>query len=335
MKAAKLLILFLSIHLLVLSSCSGGKSTKNEIDEKPIEIEKTFVEQHGKLSVNGLHLVNQQGEKLQLRGVSLGWHCFQPRFYDQSVVEWVHQDWNCNFIRAAIGVDPKKAFIEDPNFAYQCLFNVVDAAIAKGMYIIVDWHSHTIKTEEAKGFFTIVATKYKDYPNIIYEIFNEPVHDSWELVKEYSEEIIQTIRAIDPDNLILVGSPHWDQDIHIAADNPIEGYENLMYTLHFYAGTHKQELRDRGSYALEKGLPLFISECAAMEASGDGPLDHEEWQRWLDWMNQHNLSWATWSLSDKNETCSMIKDYDSPLTKWSEDDLKEWGQVVRKTLKAN
>lgn len=79
-----------------------------------------------------------------------------------------------------------------------------------------------------------------------------------------------------------------------------------MYTLHFYAATHKQELRDRATAAWEQGIPIFVSECAGMECTGDGPLDIEEWTRWVEWMEAHKISWVNWSISDKNETCSML-----------------------------
>ena len=178
-----------------------------------------------------------------------------------------------------------------------------------------------------------MATRYKGVPNVIYEIFNEPVEDSWEAVKAYSEEVIKAIRAVEPDAVILVGCPHWDQDIHLAADDPIMGQKNLMYTLHFYAATHGQWLRDRADYALDKGLPLFVSECAGMEASGDGPINPEEWGRWVDWMDQRAISWAAWSISDKDETCSMLLPKASSEGHWQEDDVKEWGHIVRAELK--
>ncbi|NDV94817.1 glycoside hydrolase family 5 protein [Dysgonomonas sp. 521] len=319
----KVCILAFSLFLI---NCSGEKKDSGSVAAQ------TFVGQHGQLSVKGTSLIDAKGDTIVLKGTSFGWHNWWPRFYDKSTVAWLQSDWNCNVVRAAIGVEPDGAYLQNQELAIKCLDEVVDAAIANGIYVIIDWHSHGIKTEEAKAFFTRAANKYKDCPNIIYEIFNEPVEDSWETVKAYSEEVIKTIRAIDKNNIILVGTPHWDQDIHLAADNPITGYNNIMYTLHFYAATHKQYLRDRGDYALSKGLPLFVSECAGMEASGDGSINKEEWQSWVNWMASHHISWVAWSVSDKDETCSMIKDNTSPATEWKDTDLKEWGIIVKNTL---
>jgi endoglucanase len=296
-------------------------------------LKKSVVKKNGQLSVKGAFLYNQNGERVILNGVSFGWHNWWPRFYNANTTTWLQKDWKCTVVRAAIGVEPDGAFLQNPDKAYECLYNVVDAAIANGMYVIIDWHTHSIKTEEAKQFFTTVATKYKDYPNIIYEIFNEPIEDSWEDVKAYSEEIIKTIREIDPHNIILVGTPHWDQDVHLAADNPIRGYSNIMYTLHFYAASHKQVLRDRADYAIRKGLPIFVSECAGMEATGNGPIDKEEWEKWVKWMDRNKLSWAVWTVSDKDETAAFVKSKNSPVSGWKKDDLKEWGQIVRETLR--
>lgn len=321
----KILPYCISTVLFLLSACSQAHSIGTK--------EETFVDKHGWLSVKGTSLIDKNGETIVLRGISLGWHNWWSRFYDEKTITWLQNDWGCNLVRAAIGVEPDRAYLDNPDLANKCLDNVVDAAIKNGMYVIVDWHSHSIKTDEAQEFFTRVASKYKDYPNIIYEVFNEPVEDSWEDVKSYSEEIIKTIRAIDKKNIILVGTPHWDQDIHLAADNPILGYENIMYTLHFYAATHKQELRACADYALQKGLPVFVSECAGMEATGDGPIDYQEWNRWVDWMASHKLSWVAWSVSSKNETCSMIKDNSSPISGWIDSDLKEWGVIVKNILK--
>ena len=152
-------------------------------------------------------------------------------------------------------------------------------------------------------------------------------------MKAYSEEVIKAIRAIDPDNIILVGSPRWDQDVQLPAADPIKGYDNLMYTMHFYAGTHKQWLRDRTDEVIKKGLPIFISECAGMEASGDGPIDYKEWNKFISWMDEKGLSWIAWSVSDKNETCSVLKPSAASDGNWKDEDIKESGLKTKEYLR--
>ena len=290
-------------------------------------------ERNGWLSVKGTSLVNEHGNPVILSGTSIGWHNLWPRFYNAGAVKTLAGEWGCDVVRAAIGAELDGNYAADPRTAQKCLYNVADAAIDEGIYVIVDWHAHKLRTDEAKSFFGEVVKRYRGVPNVIYEIYNEPVDDSWDALKKYAEEIIGVIRAVEPRALVLVGSPHWDQDVHIAADAPLTGIENVMYTLHFYAGTHGAELRVRGDYAISKGLPLFVSECAGMNADGDGPIDAEEWQKWWDWMNANGLSRVMWSVSDKDETCSMLRPSASSGGPWKEADIKEWGNVVKKCLK--
>lgn len=290
------------------------------------------VKQHGKLQVKGIQLSDEKGNAVVLRGMSYGWHNFWPRFYNQQSVAWLKNDWHCSVVRAAMGIEPKGGYKENPKAAVEKIKAVVDGAIAQGIYVIIDWHSHNINLEEAKSFFSEMAKNYGEYPNVIYEIFNEPDYESWDEVKAYSTEVIKVIRKEDPDNIILVGSPHWDQDIHLVADSPLQGLTNIMYTVHFYAATHKDDLRKRCDYALSKGIPIFISESAGMEASGDGAINEEEWLKWIAWAEEHKLSWITWSVSDKNETCSVLLPSAGSEGNWTEKDLKESGQKTRALL---
>lgn len=294
-----------------------------------------LVKDHGQLSVGGTQLVDKNGDKISLRGVSLGWHNWWPRFYNKETVKWLRDDWKANVLRVAMGVDAdENSYIKSPDASKAKVQAVVDAAINQDMYVIIDWHSHNIHLKEAKFFFDEMSKKYGKYPNVIYEIFNEPERQSWPEVKAYSEEVIAAIRKNDPDNIILVGSPSWDQDVHLAAENPINGYQNLMYTLHFYAATHDKSLRDRADRAIADGLPIFISESAGMEATGDGPLNIKAWQEYVDWMESKNLSWITWSVADKNESCSFLFPSASSKGNWKEKDLKESGKKTREYLKA-
>ncbi len=291
------------------------------------------VKNHGQLTVKGTRLTDESGNVVVLNGMSFGWSCFHPRFYTKEAVHTLAKDWNCNVVRAALGVEPEHGYLQDSARQLQLITTVVDAAIAEGIYVIIDWHCHNTRLKEATAFFKMMAMKYHNYPNIIYELFNEPDDESWPEVKAYSIELIKTIRAVDPRNIILVGCPHWDQDINLPAADPIKGFENLMYTMHFYAGTHKQWLRDRTDAALAQGLPVFVSESAGMEASGDGKIDEKEWRRYIEWMEDRKLSWITWSVSDKDETCSVLNKSASGYGGWKDADLKASGLLTRAYLR--
>lgn len=296
-------------------------------------LEAQVVTQNGKLKVQGTQLVNAKGQPIVLHGMSFGWHNWWPRFYTAGTVKWLRDDWKCSVVRAAMGIEPDKGYIKDSAGSLSKIKTVIEAAIKEDIYVIIDWHSHNINLAEAKAFFRTIATSYHTYPNIIYEIFNEPDHETWPEVKKYSEEVIAVIRAIDKDNIILVGSPRWDQEIQLPAADPIKGFDNLMYTMHFYAGTHKQWLRDRTNEAIRKGLPIFVSECAGMQATGDGPIDHAEWKKFKDWMDEKKISWVAWSVSDKNESCSVLYPTAGSEGNWKVADIKEWGQITKEALR--
>lgn len=298
---------------------------------------RTPVEKHGRLHVEGTRLVGESGEDVVLRGVSFSWHNWWPQFFRADNIGVLAKDWGCTLVRAPIGVEPDGAYMDKPARAVACLDEVVQGAVEQGIYVIIDWHSHGLHPREAEAFFAHIALRYRDLPNVIYEIFNEPKDLTWPEIKTYAQDVIQTIRSIDPNALILVGTPNWSQRVDIVADDPLKGIDNLMYVLRFYANGpgHGQELRDKADYAYAKGLPLFVSECGGMEPTGDGPLNPKEWQLWQTWMNQKNISWTAWSLSNKDETCSMIKFTEPNNGSWRDEDIKEWGLLVRKTLNAS
>ena len=321
-------IIFTAIMAILFVMC-GKANTNSNSKSNP----NTPVAQNGKLQVIGTQLSNEAGEALVLRGASLGWHNLWPRFYNKNAVKWLVDDWKCSVIRAAMGLEIEDNYRENPEFALQCMTSVIEAAIENGVYVIIDFHAHKKYLPEAKTFFAEMASKYGEYPNVIYEIWNEPDYFEWEEVKSYSEEVIAVIRAIDPDNIILVGNPHWDQDLHLVAENPIKNVTNIMYTMHFYAATHEQWLRDRTDDAIAKGIPVFVSECGGSEANGDGRLGTEEWKIYVEWMESRKISWAAWSISDKNETCSMLLPRSSSDGNWTDDLLKPWGKLARESIR--
>lgn len=291
------------------------------------------VKQYGALSVKGTQLTASNGTPVVLHGMSFGWHNLWPRFYNKGAVHELVTKWNCTVIRASMGIELNDSgYLKSPVKSEELMRKVIDACIRENVYVIIDWHDHNLHEKEAIDFFSRMAAAYGSNPHVIYEVFNEPDYETWAEVKSYAEKVIAAIRKNDPDNIILIGSPRWDQDIHLPAADPIKGHSNLMYTMHFYAGTHKQWLRDRTDEAIKKGLPVFVSECAGMEASGDGPIDHKEWEAWVNWMDSRKLSWVAWSVSDKKETCSVLLPAARSKGKWKETVVKEWGSLVRRYL---
>jgi endoglucanase len=152
---------------------------------------------------------------------------------------------------------------------------------------------------------------------------------SWTaVIKPYAQAVIAEIRAIDPDNIIIVGTPTWSQDVDVAAQSPIIG-SNIAYTLHFYAATHKQSLRNKATVALGKGLALWVTEFGTCESSGSGVLDYTESQRWFDFMDTNLISWCNWAVDDKAETSAALKPNVSATGGWQDSDLSESGILVR------
>ncbi|MHA7058951.1 cellulase family glycosylhydrolase [Aquimarina sp. M1] len=275
---------------------------------------QTAVEKYGRLQVTGSHVTAENGDKISLAGMSLFWSNAGDSgdFYNNETVNHLADDWKNPIIRAALGVketwDGGTGYIDNTQAQKAKIKVVIDAAIAKGIYVIIDWHTHAaeVHKEEAVAFFTEMAELYGTNDHVIYEIYNEPINQSWSEVKSYATDVIAGIRSKDPDNLIIVGSPTWSQDVDKAAADPIIGDPNLAYTLHFYANTHKQFLRDRAVAAMNDGIALFVTEWGTTDASGNGGYNPQESEIWMDFMIDNHISYVNWTVAHKNEDSSVV-----------------------------
>lgn len=313
----KVLSIFLFIISITLAVAGGDKS---------------IVEKHGQLHIEGIHVVDESGEPVQLRGMSFFWSQWMGKYYNRSTVKWFVKDWKCTVLRAAMGIE-KGGYLENPKIEQAKVEALVKACIKEGIYVIIDFHSHEAHDhpEEAKAFFAEMAQKYGEYPNVIYEIYNEPLGGpaAWnDNVKPYADQVIAEIRKYDPDNIIVVGTPQWSQLVDAATANPIED-KNTAYTLHFYASTHKKSLRDVAQVAIDRGFCLFVTEFGTCPASGNGPLNFEETKTWFEFLNKYQISWCNWSVADKKESASIIKPGASEFGGWRKDELTESGTFIR------
>ena len=281
--------------------------------------------------------VTANGQPANLAGMSLFWSNTGwggEKYYTAQTVSWLKSDWKANLVRVAMGVEEAGGYLTDSSNKTRAM-TVIDAAIANNMYVIIDWHTHHAEDNKAAAitFFKEMATKYGNYNNVIYEVYNEPLQISWSnVIKPYATDVIKEIRAIDPDNLIIVGTPTWSQDVDVAANDPITAYSNIAYTLHFYAGTHKQSLRDKAQTALNRGIALFVTEWGSVNADGNGGVDAAETATWLNFLKTNGISHANWALNDKAEGSSALIPGASVNGGWSAAQLTASGTLVRNNM---
>lgn len=292
----------------------------------------------GRLQVSGTKLTDESGNIIQLRGVSTHGISWFPDYVNYDAFATLRNDWGANVVRIAMYPEEYNGYLSggDKAALKQIIDNGVNYATELGMYVIIDWHvlnyAPSRHTQEACDFFAEMASKYSGHDNVIYEICNEPVGADWNSdIKPYAETVIGTIRQFDNHALILVGTNTWSQDVDSVVGNTLDD-GNVMYVAHFYAGTHKENIRNKISTALNAGVPVFISECSICDASGNGGIDYASANEWLDFMNSNQLSFIAWSLSNKAETSALISSGCSAKSGWSDGDLSETGRWFKSAI---
>lgn len=311
-----------------------GDSSMEEVDKI---MKNNFVSYHGNLKLDGTDIVNQYGEKIQLRGMSSHGIQWYNHYINEENIKILKEEWNSNVFRLAM-YTAENGYLSNKNLL-DTLLEDIDMIIQNDLYVIIDWHilsdgNPYTHLEEAKVFFDTISSKYKNTPNIIYEVCNEPNGNiSWSNdIKPYATEVIKTIRK-NSNNIIIVGTNTWCQDVLDPINDKIEE-ENIMYSAHFYSGTHTEWLRNRVQEALNNGIPIFVSEWGTSDASGDGGVFLEEAEKWIQFMKEKNISWTNWSFSDKNETSALLKN-GTHANGFTDSDLTESGQFVKKAMIGN
>ena len=278
-------------------------------------------------------MVNAEGQPVALRGVSthgIGWF---PEYVNADAFRTLRDDYGVNAIRIALYTEESGGYCTggDRQQLSRLVAEGVACATELGMYAIIDWHTLSDgdpnrHADEAEAFWREMAQAYAGQDNVLYEICNEPNGGTtWASVRAYAQRIIPVIREYDGDAVILVGTPNWCQQLDGPVGSPVDD-DNVMYTLHFYAATHGQALRDELERALDQGLPVFISECSICEASGNGRVDYASADAWMALIRRRGLSYVAWNLSNKDEAAALIRSDCEKRSGWTEAELSETGK---------
>lgn len=306
-----------------------------------VPVSATPVSSHGRLSVKGTKIVDCNGNTFQIKGVSTHGIAWYPEYVSKASFKSLRDDWGANTVRLAMYTAEYNGYCTGGNQTQlkKTIDTGVKAATDLGMYVIIDWHilsdgnPNTYKNQSI-SFFREMANKYKNNKNVIYEICNEPNGGtSWSQIKSYAQNVIKEIRKIDKNAIILVGTPNWSQDVDTASANKITGYKNIMYTMHFYAGTHQDSYRSKLESAVKAGLPVLVSEFGICDASGSGSLNKTQGNKWITLLNKYSIGYVSWNLSNKNESSALIKSTCSKKSGWALNDLSESGKWLVSTFK--
>lgn len=263
---------------------------------------------------------------VQVKGMSLYWSLMKNavEFWTAEGVSSMVSDMKIEIVRGAMATgnedwsDGIKGYASEPDKQKGFMNAVVQGAIDNDIYVIIDWHSHCAEqsTNSAVQFFTEMAQKWGKYDNVIFEIYNEPKNSCGEKwpdedaaksywksgIAPYAKTVIQAIRQYS-DNLVLVGTPYYDQYTNAATAEPLQD-QNVAYTFHYYAGSHKTGSEGANAVAaINAGLSVFVSEWGTGTADGKGDPNNYVSQNnsWQQWMDSYKLSWANWSASKISE----------------------------------
>lgn len=217
------------------------------------------------------------------------------------------------------------------------VYELTDYLIDLDMYVIIDWHILTDGNpmkyiNESQNFFEEYSLKYANVPNVIYEICNEPNGVTWkDSIKPYANTIIPTIRKNSPNSLIIVGTPSWSSQLDDVLKSPLE-FNNILYSCHFYAASHKTEYRRRIKEAIDNNLCIIVSEWGTTNLTGNEEVSLEASDEWLEFLDKNKISWINWSFSNKAEDSAILLPVNITSPTEIDSNLTESGKYIKSKI---
>lgn len=300
-----------------------------------------------RISVKGNHFVNEQGETVLFRGLSVA----DP---DRLVKQG---QWNEAFFQSVkdmgtmlvrLPVHPSAWRERTPEKYIILLDSAVKWCTDLGIYIDIDWHSignlemelfqdpmYNTSLKETYEFWRTIARHFRGNSTIaFYELFNEPTSYrgqlgtvSWGEWKKINENIIQLIRAYDTQTIPLVAGFDWAYDLTPLREEPIAA-DNVAYVTHPYANKRNQPWEPRWEedfgFAASK-YPVIATEIGFNVQTGgpDDGADHYG-TRITQYLEGRGISWLAW-VYDPQWGPPMLKS-------WNNYELSGSGAFFKKAM---
>jgi len=243
----------------------------------------------GGLEVRGNELI-ANGKPVMLRGVAVGDPILARAGRPLSDYARIARDWHANVVR--ISLHPSVWESRPHKEVLDTLQREIDAALANGMYVILDWHTigwpngyyepiekdwtddppdlYNSSLDLAKSFWDEASARYGKDGRIIFELWNEPVltkkeedgelGPQWERLKPYFAQLLAVVRK-HSDNVILAAGNNWAYDLRGVRNDPLPG-KNIAYAWHIYAGSDDDDETVWAQYLdnLQKVAPVMVTE---------------------------------------------------------------------------
>lgn len=292
-------------------------------------------------SSNG-KILNQHNEEFTIRSISL-FHT--PEMVDFFTVDLLHQlqYYGLNCVRIPIYLRDKTYHDNTVNYDLFCsgwgtnedlgtpidaetqakrdiitnaIDKIVNICVQLKLYCILDfhaWHAHDGSAidykETGKAFFTFFADKYKNIPNLLYEVVNEPystidITDNHELFIQYCKDARDIIHNYNSNAIVICGTLT-TRVVQLAGE-----VENIALAPHFYTGQDYADLSKYDSFN-NNHIPIIVTEFG--NTDGDGITWQESYDdkfiEFLNKMDLYNFGRSAWKLSCRPNSNTSILVY--------------------------